>query len=80
MYLGPPLPPDSSDSPLIRHKASKGHGLALKNKDLAPTLLRVRSPNVNIGTVSAGLNRVVSVRTSRVTADGYYPLLFPNSP
>ena len=30
-----------------------------------------------IGTVSAGLNRVVSVLTSILADDGRYPLLFP---
>jgi len=34
-----------------------------KGKDLAPTPLWGRDPDCNIGTVSAGLNRVVSVRT-----------------
>lgn len=43
------------------------------DKDFAPTLFRGRSPDCSVGTVSAGLNRVISVRTSRIAPGRRYP-------
>src|SRR3989344_1357797 len=60
IYLGLKLLLDSSDSP---HFAKAMRGTILhRSKYLAPTPEGVGVPYFYVGTVSAGLNRIVSVR------------------